>query len=140
MAVVEERLIHHRKLMCFQTRFRLVVLACRNPVQTFIGLKRYRNHPILLMTCFGRSRHRNPRIEAEVPELLRSLNLLTIQIDFLQVLKSAWLILRSQSFILEHRRCLQFIVVVQKSYFTNQTFLLLQTQILPIHEIYRSYL
>ena len=126
MAVVEGRLIHHRKLMCFQTRFRLVVLACRNPVQTFIGLKRYRNHPILLMTCFGRSRHRNPRIEAEVPALLRSLNLLTIQIDFLRVLKSAWLI-RSQSFILEHRRCLQFIMVVQKSYFTNQTFLLLQT-------------
>lgn len=125
-AVVEGRLIHHRKLMCFQTHFRLVVLECRNPMQMFIGLKLRRNYFVLIMTCFGRSRHLNPRIEAEVPALPRILNLLAIQIDFLLVLKSEWLI-RSQSFILEHRRCLQFILVVQKSYFTNQTFLLLQT-------------
>lgn len=62
-AVVEGRLIHHRKLMCFQTHFRLVVLECRNPMQMFIGLKLRRNYFVLIMTCFGRSRHLNPRIE-----------------------------------------------------------------------------
>jgi hypothetical protein len=65
------------------------------------------------MTCFGRSRHRSPRIEVEVSTLLRSQYLLTIQIDYLlQVLESSWVI-RSQSLVLEDRRYLQFVGAVR---------------------------